>query len=67
MKMVWSTPASWKVRSAPAQLVGRADAVGASAEHLGADLIAHGLERRPDVRAPGFVLAEDVVVSESDA
>src|SRR5438094_7727501 len=50
----------------PAQLVRRADAVGASAEHLGADLIAHGLERRPDVRAPGFVLAEDVVVSESE-
>src|SRR5438128_11706080 len=65
MKMVWSTPASWKVRR-PAQLAGRADAVGASAEHLGADLIAHGLERRPDVRAPGFVLAEDVVVSESE-
>src|SRR5215469_9545935 len=47
-----------------AQLIGCTDAVGSSTEHLGADLIAHGLEGRPTVRPPGSMFAKDVVMGE---
>ena len=67
MKTVWSTPASCERAQVRAQLVGRADAAGAAAEHSVPSCVAHasGTAFQMLVR-PGRVLAEDVVVAERE-
>src|SRR5262245_5970633 len=47
-----------------AQFRGRADASGAPAEHLSAELITHRQIAVPDVGATGRVLAEDIVMGQ---